>query len=61
MADEDEFLPGEMVRIKSGAFQLFTGRVVKIEKEKGTLKVIISVLGKWRIVELRLAEVEKAS
>lgn len=61
MANNYEFVTGETVRLKSGAFQLFTGRVVRVNKEEGTLKVVISVLGKWRTVELRFSEVEKVA
>ena len=56
-----EFVPGETVRLKSGAFQLFTGRVVSVDNEKGTLKVTVSVLGEWHTVELRFSEVEKVA
>lgn len=56
-----EFVTGETVRLKSGAFQLFTGRVVSVNQEKETLKVAVSVLGKWRTVELRFTEVEKVA
>ena len=61
MADRHEFVTGETVRLKSGAFQLFTGRVVSVNEEEGTLKVVVSVLGKWRTVKLRLSEVEKVA
>ena len=61
MDDKYEFVAGENVRLKSGAFQLFTGRVVSVNKGQGTLKVVVSVLGKWRTVELRLSEVEKVA
>jgi transcription antitermination factor NusG len=54
-----EFVPGETVRLKAGAFQLFTGRVVSVNREKGTLKVVVSVLGKWQTIELRCTQVEK--
>lgn len=56
-----EFVTGETVRLKSGAFQLFTGRVLSVNKDKGTLKVAVSILGKWRTVELRFIEVEKVA
>lgn len=59
MEKKYEFITGETVRLKSGAFQLFTGKVISVDKEKGTLKVAVSVLGKWRTVELRFSEVEK--
>lgn len=59
MEKNDEFIMGETVRLTSGAFQLFTGKVVSVDKEAGTLKVVVSVLGKWQTVDLRLSEVEK--
>ena len=59
MEKKYEFITGETVRLKSGAFQLFMGKVVIVNKEKGTLKVVVSVLGKWRTVELHFREVEK--
>ena len=59
MEKKREFITGETVRLTSGAFQLFTGKVVSVDQEKGTLKVVVSVLGKWRTVDLRLSEVEK--
>ena len=61
MTDKYEFVTGETVRLKSGVFQLFTGRVVSVNKEERTLKVVISVLGKWVTVELRFSEVEKVA
>jgi transcriptional antiterminator NusG len=59
MEKKYEFIAGETVRLTSGAFQSFTGKVVSVNQEKGTLKVAVSVLGKWRIVELLVSEVEK--
>ena len=56
-----EFFAGEIVLLKSGAFQSFTGRVVSVNREERTLKVAVSVLGKRRTVELRFSEVEKVS
>ena len=61
MTNKNEFVTGETVRLTSGTFQLFTGRVVSVNKEEGTLKVVVSVLGKWRTVELRFSEVEKVA
>jgi transcription antitermination factor NusG len=46
MEKKYEFIAGETVRLQSGVFQLFTGKVVSINKEKERLKVVISALGK---------------
>jgi transcriptional antiterminator NusG len=61
MANEYEFVTSEIVRLTSGAFQLFTGRVVSVNQEERRLKVVVSVLGKWQTVELRFNEVEKVA
>jgi transcriptional antiterminator NusG len=61
MSNNYEFVTGETVRLKSGAFQLFTGRVVSVNKEEQILKVVVSVLGKWRTVELHFNKVEKVA
>jgi transcription termination/antitermination protein NusG len=61
MTTKYEFVTGESVRLKSGAFQLFTGSVVSVNQEERMLKVVVSVLGKWRTVELRFSEVEKVA
>ena len=61
MANKYEFSRGESVRIKVGAFRAFIGKVSEIDKKKGTLKVIVEVLGKSQSVELRFLDIEKVS
>jgi transcriptional antiterminator NusG len=53
-----EFSIGETVRIKSGPFQNFTGKVVEINP-KGTLKVRVDIFSTTQRVELRLLDIEK--
>jgi transcription antitermination factor NusG len=54
-----EFSKGEAVRIKVGAFRAFIGKISEIDKGRGTLKVIVEVLGKIHSVELTFLDVEK--
>jgi transcriptional antiterminator NusG len=53
------FNVGEMVRIKSGAFQAFTGRVAEVDDSRSTLKVLVSIFGRYEPIELGFLEVEK--
>ena len=50
---------GEMVRIKAGAFQSFTGRVEEVDKDRATLKVMVKIFGRHQPIELGPLEVEK--
>jgi transcriptional antiterminator NusG len=50
---------GEMVRIKAGAFQSFTGRIEEVDEERRTLKVIVRIFSRNQPVELTFLEVEK--
>lgn len=59
MAHKYEFSKGEPVRIKSGAFRAFVGKIEKVDKEKGTLRVIVEVFGKLQPVALTFLEVKK--
>ena len=50
---------GEMVRIKVGAFQNFTGRIEEVDEERATLKVMVKIFGRTEPIELRFLDVEK--
>ena len=50
---------GEMVRIKVGAFQAFTGRIEEVNEVKATLKVKVSIFGRPEPIELVFLDVEK--
>ena len=50
---------GERVRIKTGPFQNFTGRVKEVDDGKATLKVMVDIFGRQQPVELGFLEVEK--
>jgi len=49
---------GDMVRIKSGAFDGFDGAVDEVNAEKGTVRVIVTIFGRPTPVELEYWEVE---
>jgi transcription antitermination factor NusG len=55
-----DYKAGDTVRIKSGPFALFTGRVVMVNHDEATLKVTIKFQNEWRILKLRFLDVEKA-
>jgi transcriptional antiterminator NusG len=50
---------GEVVRIKVGPFQNFTGRIEEVDQDKATLKVMVKIFGRTQPVELRFLDVEK--
>ena len=50
---------GEMVRIKVGPFQNFTGRIEEVNEESATLKVLVKIFARTQPVELRFLDVEK--
>ena len=61
MRPKFEYSVGEMVRIKSGAFQAFTGKIEEVDEARGTLKVMVRIFGRAEPIELRFIDVEKIS
>jgi transcriptional antiterminator NusG len=53
------FRLGDTVRIKSGPFTSFTGKVEGINQTKSLLKVMVNIFGRARPVKLRFLDVEK--
>ncbi|HEX8746651.1 MAG TPA: KOW motif-containing protein [Pyrinomonadaceae bacterium] len=53
------FRLGDTVRIKSGAFQAFTGRIDGINQSRMLLKVKVKVCGKTLTTKLGFSEVYK--
>ena len=49
---------GDMVKIKSGAFDGFDGAVDEVNPDKGTVKVTVTIFGRPTPVELEYWEVE---
>ena len=50
---------GEVVRIKVGAFQSFTGRIEEVDEQNATLKVRVKIFARTQPVEMRFLDVEK--
>ena len=59
MSARFDYSAGEMVRIKSGPFQCFTGRVETVDRDKAILKVVVKIFGRTEPIELRFLDVEK--
>jgi len=59
MIPQPSFEVGEMVRIRSGPFSAFTGRVEEVDDSRSTLKVLVLIFGRDEPIELGFAEVEK--
>ena len=55
-----QFASGEVVKILDGPFLNLTGEIDEIDAEKGTLKVSVSIFGRFTPVELEFWQVEKA-
>jgi ATP-dependent Clp protease ATP-binding subunit ClpA len=53
------FSAGDQVRIKSGPFASFTGRVEAVDKETVSLKVLVNIFGRPVPLALRFHDVEK--
>jgi len=54
-----DYSVGEMVRIKVGPFQSFTGRIEEVDEQKAILKVRVKIFARTQPVELRFLDVEK--
>lgn len=59
MTAKFEYSIGEMVRIKAGAFQSFSGRIEEVDESSAILKVMVKIFGRTEPIELGFLEVEK--
>ena len=59
MTAKFEYAVGEMVRIKTGAFQSFTGRIAEVDEPTATIKVMVRIFGRAEPIELSFVDVEK--
>lgn len=56
---KDVFLPDDTVKIIDGPFAEFIGKVDTVDKEKGKLRVLVSIFGRETPVELDFLQVTK--
>ena len=61
MRPKFEYSVGDTVRIKSGAFQAFTGKIEEVDEERATVSVMVRIFGRAEPIELRFIDVEKIS
>jgi len=59
MTAKFEYSVGEMVRIKTGAFQSFTAQIKEVDESTATLKVMVKIFGRTQPIELTFLDVEK--
>ena len=55
-----DFVKGDPVKIKEGAFENFEGTVEEVLPEKGLIRVVVTIFGRPTPVELEYWQVEKA-
>ena len=55
-----KFAVGEVVKILDGPFLNLTGEIEEIDPQKGTLKVSVSIFGRYTPVELEYWQIERA-
>lgn len=53
-----DFAPGDMVKIKAGAFESFEGSIEEVDDASGKISVLIEIFGRSTPVELEYWEVE---
>ncbi|MDE5930341.1 MAG: transcription termination/antitermination protein NusG [Muribaculaceae bacterium] len=57
--DEVEYMVGDTVKIKEGAFVGFSGLIEEVNKEKRKLKVMVKIFGRKTPLELENSQVER--
>lgn len=50
---------GDKVRMRTGAFQNFTGRIEAVDEEKATVKIVVDIFGRTEPIELRFIDIEQ--
>ena len=54
-----EFIKGDMIKIREGAFENFEGTVDSIDSERGIVKVIVPVFGRPTPLDIEYWQIEK--
>ncbi|HEY9285358.1 MAG TPA: KOW motif-containing protein [Pyrinomonadaceae bacterium] len=55
------FRLGDTVRIRSGPFASFTGKIEGINQARRLLKVVVEIFGRMTPIKLKFSEVDKVS
>jgi transcriptional antiterminator NusG len=61
LPERKPFRLGDVVRIKSGPFASFTGKIEGINQAKALLKVQVGIFGRDQPIKLTFLDVEKVS
>jgi len=54
-----EFAPGDIVKIREGAFENFEGAVEEIDEERGIVRVTVSIFGRSTPLDIEYWQIEK--
>jgi len=54
-----EFVKGDMIKIREGAFENFEGVVDSIDSERGIVKVIVAIFGRSTPLDIEYWQIEK--
>jgi len=54
-----EFIKGDMIKIREGAFENFEGTVDSIDSERGIVKVIVAIFGRPTPLDIEYWQIEK--
>ena len=54
-----EFIKGDMIKIREGAFENFEGVVDSIDSERGIVKVIVAIFGRSTPLDIEYWQIEK--
>ena len=56
----NDYMVGEVVKVISGPFNDFTGRIEEVNAERMKLKVMVKVFGRDTAIELDNSQVERS-
>jgi transcriptional antiterminator NusG len=54
-----DFITGEAIQITDGPFKDFEGKIAEIDRQRGKIKVLVSMFGRDTAVELDFLQVKK--
>ena len=54
-----EFVKGDQIKIREGAFENFEGTVDSIDSERGIVKVIVTIFGRSTPLDIEYWQIEK--